>query len=188
MKVTVVGSGYVGLVSGACLADIGNHVCCLDVDEEKIRILQQRGVPIYEPGLQEMIATNVKAGRLFFTTNVAEAVAFASVQFIAVGTPPGEDGSEVASDVYNTNRTEDIEVFIEVILKLNKKDAREYFQKTNQIENCHINSIALVSGIKKEIAAGQFDYSDARMITKLNFGNEMLENKEITFRYRIYTN
>ena len=101
---------------------------------------------------------------------------------------PGEDGSEVASDVYNTNRTEDIEVFIEVILKLNKKDAREYFQKTNQIENCHINSIALVSGIKKEIAAGQFDYSDARMITKLNFGNEMLENKEITFRYRIYTN
>lgn len=101
---------------------------------------------------------------------------------------PGEDGSEVSNDVHNTTRTDDIEVFIEVILKINKKDAREYFQKTNQIENCHINSIGLVSGIKKEVAAGQFDYSDAKMITKLNFGNEMLENKEITFRYRIYTN
>ena len=68
-------------------------MCCHDVDEEKISILQQGGVPIYEPGLQEMIAANVKAGRLFFTTDVAQAVAFAAVQFIAVGTPPGEDGS-----------------------------------------------------------------------------------------------
>lgn len=93
MNVTVVGSGYVGLVSGVCLADIGNHVCCFDLDEKKIKTLQDGGVPIYEPGLQEMIAANVKAGRLFFTTDVAQAVKHAQVQFIAVGTPPGEDGS-----------------------------------------------------------------------------------------------
>ncbi|WP_434778881.1 UDP-glucose dehydrogenase family protein [Neisseria sp. Ec49-e6-T10] len=93
MKITVVGSGYVGLVSGVCLADVGNHVCCLDVDPQKIATLQQGGVPIYEPGLQAMIQTNVAAGRLFFTTDIKEAVDFGQVQFIAVGTPPDEDGS-----------------------------------------------------------------------------------------------
>ena len=93
MNITVVGSGYVGLVSGTCLADVGNHVCCLDLDENKIKVLQEGGVPIFEPGLQQMIEANVAAGRLFFTTDVAEAVAFGQVQFIAVGTPPGEDGS-----------------------------------------------------------------------------------------------
>ncbi len=93
MKVTVVGSGYVGLVSGACLSEVGNDVLCLDVNPEKIRILEEGGIPIYEPGLQEMVQRNVAAGRLHFTTDVARAVNHGTIQFIAVGTPPDEDGS-----------------------------------------------------------------------------------------------
>jgi len=93
MKITIVGSGYVGLVSGTCLAEVGNDVLCLDVDAKKIRILQEGGIPIYEPGLQEMVRRNVAAGRLHFTTDVEEAVRHGVIQFIAVGTPPDEDGS-----------------------------------------------------------------------------------------------
>ncbi|WP_153117958.1 UDP-glucose dehydrogenase family protein [Rhodocyclus tenuis] len=93
MKVTVVGTGYVGLVSGACLAEVGNDVLCLDVDPAKIRILKEGGIPIFEPGLLEMVRRNVAAGRLRFTTDVAESVAHGTIQFIAVGTPPDEDGS-----------------------------------------------------------------------------------------------
>ena len=93
MKITVVGTGYVGLVSGACLAEVGNDVLCLDLDARKIRVLQDGGIPIHEPGLQEMVARNVAAGRLHFTTDVERAVQHGMIQFIAVGTPPDEDGS-----------------------------------------------------------------------------------------------
>jgi len=93
MKITVVGTGYVGLVSGACLADVGNDVLCLDVDPAKIRILEDGGIPIHEPGLLEVVRRNVAAGRLSFTTDVEHAACFGAVQFIAVGTPPDEDGS-----------------------------------------------------------------------------------------------
>ncbi|AXE32392.1 UDP-glucose 6-dehydrogenase [Chromobacterium phragmitis] len=93
MKITVIGSGYVGLVTGTCLAETGYNVCCLDVDPRKIEILQSGGIPIFEPGLEDMVKRNVAAGRLHFTTDVAESVAFGEVQFIAVGTPPDEDGS-----------------------------------------------------------------------------------------------
>ena len=93
MKITVVGSGYVGLVSGACLAEVGNEVLCLDVDPEKIRILQEGGIPIFEPGLQDMVRRNAAAGRLHFTTDIERAVRHGTIQFIAVGTPPDEDGS-----------------------------------------------------------------------------------------------
>ncbi len=93
MKITVVGTGYVGLVSGTCLAEVGNDVLCLDVDPEKIRILEAGGIPIFEPGLQEMVHRNVAAGRLRFTTDIEQAVRHGTVQFIAVGTPPDEDGS-----------------------------------------------------------------------------------------------
>jgi UDPglucose 6-dehydrogenase len=93
MKITVVGTGYVGLVSGTCLAEVGNDVLCLDVDPEKIRILEEGGIPIYEPGLQEMVQRNVAAGRLHFTTDIEKAVQHGTIQFIAVGTPPDEDGS-----------------------------------------------------------------------------------------------
>ncbi len=93
MKITVVGTGYVGLVTGACLAEMGNDVLCLDVDANKIRILQEGGIPIHEPGLDLVVARNVQAGRLAFTTDIERAVAHGSIQFIAVGTPPDEDGS-----------------------------------------------------------------------------------------------
>ena len=93
MKISIIGTGYVGLVSGACLAEVGNHVLCLDVDPRKIEILRNGGIPIYEPGLEAMVQRNVAAGRLSFTTDVAESVAYGQVQFIAVGTPPDEDGS-----------------------------------------------------------------------------------------------
>ena len=93
MKITVIGTGYVGLVSGACLADVGNDVLCLDVDPAKIKILEEGGIPIHEPGLQEVVRRNVEAGRLSFTTDVQRAAQYGTVQFIAVGTPPDVDGS-----------------------------------------------------------------------------------------------
>jgi UDPglucose 6-dehydrogenase len=93
MKVTVVGTGYVGLVTGACLSEMGNHVMCLDLDERKIRILNEGGIPIHEPGLDVIVKRNVAAGRLQFTTDVAAAVVHGTIQFIGVGTPPDEDGS-----------------------------------------------------------------------------------------------
>jgi UDPglucose 6-dehydrogenase len=93
MKITMIGTGYVGLVTGACLADAGNHVLCLDLDESKIKTLNEGGIPIHEPGLLELVRKNAAAGRLRFTTNIEESVAFGQVQFIAVGTPPDEDGS-----------------------------------------------------------------------------------------------
>ena len=93
MKITVVGTGYVGLVSGACLADVGNDVLCLDVDPAKIRILEEGGIPIHEPGLLDVVRRNIAAGRLSFTTDVAYAARYGAIQFIAVGTPPDEDGS-----------------------------------------------------------------------------------------------
>ena len=93
MKITVFGSGYVGLVTGACLADVGNQVLCVDVDKNKIDRLKEGIVPIFEPGLEEMIKDNQAAGRLFFTTDIEQAVDFGLFQFVAVGTPPDEDGS-----------------------------------------------------------------------------------------------
>jgi UDPglucose 6-dehydrogenase len=93
MKITVIGTGYVGLVSGACFADVGNDVLCLDVDPAKIKILEDGGIPIFEPGLQDMVKRNVAAGRLHFTTDAERAAHFGTIQFIAVGTPPDEDGS-----------------------------------------------------------------------------------------------
>jgi UDPglucose 6-dehydrogenase len=93
MKVSIIGTGYVGLVTGACLADVGNHVLCLDVDERKIAMLRRGEIPIHEPGLREVVLANAAAGRLSFTTDPAEAARHGRVQMIAVGTPPGEDGS-----------------------------------------------------------------------------------------------
>jgi UDPglucose 6-dehydrogenase len=93
MKISVIGTGYVGLVSGTCLAEVGNDVLCLDLDQKKIDILRHGGIPIYEPGLEDMVKRNVAAGRLRFTTDIEESVAHGTIQFIAVGTPPDEDGS-----------------------------------------------------------------------------------------------
>ncbi len=93
MKVTIYGSGYVGLVTGACLAQVGNQVLCVDIDERKVKMLQSGEVPIYEPGLDDMIRQNISAGRIKFTQDAAEGVKHGLFQFIAVGTPPDEDGS-----------------------------------------------------------------------------------------------
>ena len=93
MKITIIGTGYVGLVTGACLVEMGNHVMCLDVDAAKIKILEDGGIPIHEPGLLDVVKRNRTAGRLQFTTDVVAAVNHGTLQFIGVGTPPDEDGS-----------------------------------------------------------------------------------------------
>ena len=105
MKVTVFGSGYVGLVTGTCLAEVGNDVICVDIDQKKIDMLNNGKVPIYEPGLDAMIRENSEAGRLSFTTDVDEAVAHGLYQFIAVGTPPDEDGSADLQYVLDVSRS-----------------------------------------------------------------------------------
>src|SRR5215207_3109193 len=93
MRVTIFGSGYVGLVTGACLAEAGNHVLCLDVDAQKIERLAAGEIPIHEPGLEEVVRRNTEAGRLAFTTDAVKAVDHGLFQVIAVGTPPDEDGA-----------------------------------------------------------------------------------------------
>lgn len=93
MKIAVVGTGYVGLVTGTCFAEVGIDVTCIDIDQKKIDNLKQGILPIYEPGLEEMVSRNVEKGRLHFSTNLADGIQDADVAFIAVGTPPGEDGS-----------------------------------------------------------------------------------------------
>jgi len=97
----MIGTGYVGLVSGSCLADFGNLVRCVDIDEERIKMLQRGDIPIYEPGLKELVSRNVESGRLSFTTDVGEAVADSDVVFIAVGTPSRPDGSADLKYVFN---------------------------------------------------------------------------------------
>lgn len=100
MKISVIGTGYVGLVSGTCFADSGNNVWCVDIDAEKIKRLEEGDVPIYEPGLDQMVIRNAKAGRLQFTTDLAEAVRNTRIVFLCVGTPPAEDGGPDMSCVY----------------------------------------------------------------------------------------
>ena len=106
MNITVVGTGYVGLVSGTCLAEVGNHVLCIDIDQSKIDRLNNGEIPIYEPGLEELVKKNVDEGRLTFSSDIKQGVNYGSIIFIAVGTPPDEDGSAdlkhvlaVASDI-----------------------------------------------------------------------------------------
>jgi len=105
LKISIIGSGYVGLVTGSCFAEVGNDVVCLDLDEAKIALLDRGGVPIYEPGLAEMIARNRAAGRLHFTTDVKRAAEHGELQLIAVGTPPGEDGSADLQHVLGAARS-----------------------------------------------------------------------------------
>ena len=105
MKVAVIGSGYVGLVLGACLAESGNDVVSADIDESKIARLNRAEVPIYEPGLEPLIRRNLREGRLRYTTDVPEAIRASDIVFIAVGTPPGEDGSADLKHVLDVART-----------------------------------------------------------------------------------
>lgn len=105
MRITIFGSGYVGLVTGACLADVGHEIVCVDIDSAKIDALNAGQVPIYEPGLENIISRNIDAGRLRFTTDAARAVEFGLLQFIAVGTPSDEDGSADLKYVLQVART-----------------------------------------------------------------------------------
>ena len=93
MRVTIFGSGYVGLVTGACMAETGNHVVCVDIDEDKIARLNRGEIPIYEPGLDALVKNNLASARLRFTTDIVASVRASDIIFIAVGTPPDEDGS-----------------------------------------------------------------------------------------------
>ncbi len=99
MNISIVGTGYVGLVSGACFAELGAKVYCIDTDREKIENLKRGIIPIYEPGLEDLVHRNVRAGRLFFSTSLADSLNDVEILFIAVGTPPGEDGSADMSHV-----------------------------------------------------------------------------------------
>ncbi|MFC1775241.1 UDP-glucose dehydrogenase family protein [Patescibacteria group bacterium] len=105
MKITIFGTGYVGLVTGTCFAEAGNNVVCVDIDEEKINALKNGKIPIYEPGLEELVHKNSKEGRLQFTNNPEEGVAHGEIQFIAVGTPPDEDGSADLQYVLSVAKT-----------------------------------------------------------------------------------
>jgi len=105
MRVTIFGSGYVGLVTGACLAETGNHVLCVDIDASKVERLKKGDIPIYEPGLDRLVENGRQAGRLEFTTDIGAGVAHGLFQFVAVGTPPGEDGSADLSHVLAVARS-----------------------------------------------------------------------------------
>src|SRR5262249_35707279 len=100
MKIAVIGTGYVGLVTGTCFADCGNDVACIDKDQAKIALLQGGGIPIYEPGLEEMVQRNSGAGRLWFTTDLAEGIKGAQLVFIAVGTPQSDTGAADLTGVF----------------------------------------------------------------------------------------
>src|ERR1041384_7041866 len=95
MKLTIIGTGYVGLVTGTCFAEVGHHVICVDKDAEKVKILQAGKMPIYEPGLQELVLKNMKSGRLSFTSSTPEGVENSDVIYIAVPPPPLPDGNDV---------------------------------------------------------------------------------------------
>src|SRR5262245_38339740 len=105
MRVTIFGTGYVGLVTGTCLAEVGHDVVCVDIDEAKVEGLNRGVIPIYEPGLSPMVKANHAAGRLEFTTDAARAIEHGDVVFIAVGTPPDEDGSADLKYVLAVART-----------------------------------------------------------------------------------
>ena len=105
MNITVFGTGYVGLVTGVCLAELGNDVLCVDIDARKIAILNAGDVPIHEPGLRELIASNSQANRLTFTTDSVRGVAHGDIQFIAVGTPSSHDGAADLHYVFDVART-----------------------------------------------------------------------------------
>jgi UDPglucose 6-dehydrogenase len=105
MNISIVGTGYVGLVSGACFAELGSKVCCIDTNKEKIDKLNGGVIPIYEPGLEDLVHRNAKAGRLFFSTDLTESLNEVEMLFIAVGTPPGEDGSADLTYLIDVART-----------------------------------------------------------------------------------
>ena len=104
MNISIIGTGYVGLVTGACFSEVGHNVICVDCDEEKIQLLQSGGIPIYEPGLEEVVERNIAANRLFFTSSTVEGVEKSDIIFIAVPTPPLDDGAVDLSFIERVSR------------------------------------------------------------------------------------
>ena len=144
MNVTIIGTGYVGLVSGTCLAEVGNHVLCIDNNQEKIQGLKRAELPIYEPGLESLVEENLSEGRLNFSTDLGYGVDFSEVLFIAVGTPPGEDGSADLSHVLDVASQigENIDSYKVVVTKSTvpvgtSDQVRETIQKT--LDNRQVN-------------------------------------------------
>src|SRR5450631_1059587 len=136
MKIAFIGTGYVGLVTGTCFADCGNDVTCIDRDEAKIATLKAGGLPIYEPGLREMVGRNVSAGRLVFTTSLRDGIQSAQVIFIAVGTPEAPDGSSdlralkgVVAELAKHINGPKIVVIKSTVPVGTNQEAHEYFQK-----------------------------------------------------------
>jgi len=112
MKITMIGTGYVGLVTGTCFAEFGHHITCVDKDQEKIEMLLNGSLPIYEPGLDALVAKNMREGRLIFTTSLPEAVADAEAIFLAVGTPSSRRGDGYADLTYIYEATKEIASYL----------------------------------------------------------------------------
>lgn len=179
MKITVIGTGYVGLVSGACFADLGNDVVCLDIDPIKIELLNSGGVPIHEPGLLEVIKRNVEAGRLRFTTDVAASVAHGFIQIIAVGTPSEINGSANVQYVLNAARniarySTEYKVIIDkstvpvgTAKKVSAVIAKELKKRGRETELQHPNQFSIVSNpefLKEGVAIDDFCQPDRIII------------------------
>ena len=148
MKIAVIGSGYVGLVTGACLADLGNNVICVDIDEAKISNLKKGIVPIFEPGLDELIKRNVKENRLSFTTDLKEAVTKSDIIFIAVGTPPKDNGEADLSYIENVAKAigSEIKSYKVIVEKSTVPvETGERVKKTIKINNPHKAEFDVVS-------------------------------------------
>lgn len=149
MKICVIGTGYVGLVTGTCFAETGNDVICVDIDENKIKKLENGEIPIFEPGLDKLVLHNVKENRLKFSTNLEEAINFADLSFIAVGTPPKEDGSADLSHVLKV---------AEDVAQVAKKD--------------------VVLGTKSTVPVGTGDKVEALLKDKCKFKSTVFSNPE----------
>lgn len=176
MNVTIYGTGYVGLVTGACLAEVGHNVLCVDVDAEKIAMIERGEMPIYEPGLKPIVMTNMIDGRLRFTTHAEAGVKFAEVQMIAVGTPPGEDGSadliyvqQVAKTIAD-NMTMDKVVVVKSTVPVGSCDSVEaiihqaLFEKGSQL---NVNVVSNPEFLKEGCAVDDFMQPD-RIIVGLS--------------------
>ena len=144
MNIAIVGTGYVGLVSGTCFAEMGVNVTCVDIDKSKIDRLEQGEIPIYEPGLEEMVARNVKAGRLKFSTSLAEVLPEVKIVFSAVGTPPDEDGSADLRYVLDVARTigQYMERYVVVVTK-----STVPVGTARKVEECTLLEYSLLGGI-----------------------------------------
>jgi UDPglucose 6-dehydrogenase len=160
MRIAVVGTGYVGLVAGTCFAESGNTVTCIDIDEEKVQQLRDGAVPIYEPGLEELLKRNVHDGRLKFTTNYTEGIKKAQVVFIAVGTPPGEDGSADLKHVLSAARSiaENIETYTVIVDKSTVPvgTARKVMEAVRASTDCEFDVVSNPEFLKEGAAIDDF--------------------------------